>query len=82
MYQIQVLGFNIPKDFFENTDIHIHAPEAAIAREGPSAGVAITTVLESLKLVFVDRLNDVLKEALTENPFREKIPEYVKTTDN
>jgi len=39
--------FNIPDDFFENKDFHIHAPEASVSKEGPSAGLAIATALAS-----------------------------------
>ncbi len=35
------------KDFFQKTDFHIHVPEGAVSKDGPSAGVAITTALVS-----------------------------------
>jgi ATP-dependent Lon protease len=38
----------IPKDFFEETDIHIHVPAGAIPKDGPSAGVTMLTALTSL----------------------------------
>ncbi len=34
-------------DFAENIDVHIHVPEGAVQKDGPSAGVAITTALVS-----------------------------------
>ncbi len=37
----------IPTDFFETHDIHIHVPEGAVPKDGPSAGVTMTTALYS-----------------------------------
>jgi ATP-dependent Lon protease len=40
--------FDIREDFFNNVDIHIHIPAGATPKDGPSAGVAISSALLSL----------------------------------
>ena len=38
----------IEESFFERVDLHLHVPEGAIPKDGPSAGVAMTIALVSL----------------------------------
>jgi len=42
--------FGVNTDILKNKNIHIHFPEGAIKKDGPSAGIAITTVILSLLL--------------------------------
>ncbi len=57
--------YNIPENFFDEHDIHIHVPAGAIPKDGPSAGLTIAAALFSLLTGRVCRSNVALTGEIT-----------------
>ena len=43
----QLTRCGLPQDYFKTHDMHVHVPEGAVPKDGPSAGVAITCAMLS-----------------------------------
>ena len=59
----------IPTDFYTKTDLHIHLPEGATPKDGPSAGAAVCTAIVSILTgIPVRWIEQVLEQALESQP--------------